>query len=218
MFGVDAKAEKQQELRERLLAQLQARDGDVSAFSLKELLEAGGCCVVGTSEFNAWCEAHQVYEFLTAEYVSRLAAYLNKRVAAHRQVLPKGTAPRILELGAGNGRLAHLLRRQGLEVLATDNGSWKSLGKPQNQHGSYAVESSNFKAALQRHQPRPREARRHQSTVPHSAARRGCASHRAPRVCNTRRPRRAANTSSCRVRTSSRVTNHLCRTRRRVSV
>ena len=74
------------------------------------------------------------------------------------------------------------------------------------------------RAALQRHQPRPREARRHQSTVPHSAALRGCASHRAPRVCHTRRPRHAASTSSGRLHTSSRVTNHLCRTRRRVSV
>ena len=47
--------------------------------SFPDLLERAGCAVAGRSEFNAYCEINHVYEFLTREYVERLADYLTQR-------------------------------------------------------------------------------------------------------------------------------------------
>eukprot|EP00978_Attheya_sp_CCMP212_P014050 scaffold35659_cov49-Attheya_sp.AAC.1 len=71
--------------------------------------------------WDAYCDlltAKQVYIFLTEEYVDALSHYLTSRLAEYG-----GT---IVEIGAGNGRLAFFLQhRGGVPIVATDDCSWK---------------------------------------------------------------------------------------------
>lgn len=68
-----------------------------------------------------------VYELFTDEYVTELAHYLGRRgLEAGR-----GKMLRILEIGAGDGRLSHFLRQKfdllgyyDVEIIPTDTGSW----------------------------------------------------------------------------------------------
>jgi len=88
-------------------------------WTLEETLEAIGCTVAGTSAFNKWCEENALYDVWTLEYVNLLARRLvNRRV--------------VLEVGAGDGRLSHLLKKQlellgshNTQVIATDSGTWR---------------------------------------------------------------------------------------------
>ena len=65
--------------------------------------------------FFSWCTQHGVYEMFTKEYVFSMAEYLTGR-CVHLD------HPLILEVGAGNGRLTHHLRKHlDVEMIATDS-------------------------------------------------------------------------------------------------
>jgi MYND finger len=88
-------------------------------------------CNVKHSVWDAYCDEllkKQVYVFLTQDYVDALTAYLQRRLA----VLPHG-GESIVEIGAGNGRLAHHLQQRGIPIVATDDFSWK-LDSSQQEH------------------------------------------------------------------------------------
>lgn len=53
------------------------------------LSKAGGCSIGKQNEFNAWCEANDVFDVLSMEYVKNLAKYLKER--AH-QISPTGSS------------------------------------------------------------------------------------------------------------------------------
>ena len=55
---------------ERARAQISAAAGcDAAALPMQELLDVAGCCVGGRGAFNLFCEARQIFEFLTRECV-----------------------------------------------------------------------------------------------------------------------------------------------------
>lgn len=93
----------------------------------------------------------RVFEILTKEYVDALAGYLSQRA---REL--GGTPDRpitVLEVGAGNGRLAHFLNESlsrkpesCATVVATDSGEWGI--KP-----DFPVERTEHKQAIAKHQP-----------------------------------------------------------------
>lgn len=109
---------------------------DVSQWSLEDVLEAGGACVVGRGAFNVWCKETGRWEVLTQEYVQGLAAYLAARVAQLRGA--RGLAHHhannttvVLEVGAGRGELAHWLGKElarhqpDISYVATDHSTPK---------------------------------------------------------------------------------------------
>jgi hypothetical protein len=73
------------------------------------------------SAWDAYCEEllkKQVYVFLTQDYVDALADYLKQRLVEYG-------GGEIVEIGAGNGRLAFFLQQRGIPIVATDDCSWK---------------------------------------------------------------------------------------------
>jgi hypothetical protein len=150
-FGAAAGGDPDADERRRrsALAKIEAAGGALERVETLEVLEAAGCALGGRSTFNAWCEAHEVFEFLTHEYVAALAKYFRSLS------LPNGSV--VLELGSGNGRLAHFLRRElvgsGLAVVATDSGNWNLKRKDNLGTGAEAVETLSFEKALAKHQP-----------------------------------------------------------------
>ncbi|KAH8062984.1 peptide-methionine (S)-S-oxide reductase [Aureococcus anophagefferens] len=111
------------------LRELQATvEASTAAASYEDLLELAGCSVVGRSEFNSYCENHEIYDFWTKDYVDGLAAHL----AAARD--ERGVEVlEVVEVGAGDGRLSFFLRRalkklgaeRAVNVVATDSGQWR---------------------------------------------------------------------------------------------
>jgi hypothetical protein len=109
---------------------------DVSHLTLSELLEVAGCHVMQCGAFNALCEEAEIYQFWTREYIQKLALYIQSRITMNG-----GKDTLLVDIGAGNGLLASLLRHAFEEIktksmgfksrqvvpriLATDNGSWK---------------------------------------------------------------------------------------------
>lgn len=92
-----------------------------------------------------------VYEFLNAEYVDALADYFVDRARDFNSNPKKPMI--ILEIGAGNGRLAHFLRQKlvkkapgVIKVIATDSGSFKINNK-------FPVERLNHDEALKKYNP-----------------------------------------------------------------
>ena len=81
-------------------------EADVSSLSLEEILEIGGCHVAKCGVFNAFCEEADIYEFWTKEYISGLASYLLDRSENYE----KGNTV-VLDIGSGDGALAHHLRK-----------------------------------------------------------------------------------------------------------
>lgn len=86
---------------------------------------------VSREEWFRFCfdESNQVFEFLNEEYLNALADYFFTRI------VECGASPEkpltILEIGAGNGKLSHFLRKKLEErapslvnVIATDSGEW----------------------------------------------------------------------------------------------
>jgi hypothetical protein len=74
------------------------------------------------SAWDAYCDellTKQVYVFLTQDYVDALADYLQQRLVEY------GNGGTIVEIGAGNGRLAYFLQQRGIPIVATDDCSWK---------------------------------------------------------------------------------------------
>ena len=79
-------------------------------------------------------ETH-IYEYLNSDYIDALA----KILAPYK---------RILEVGAGNGRLSHFLRQRlpNAFIVATDNGSW-------GIEPVFPVEKMEYTEALEKHKP-----------------------------------------------------------------
>lgn len=108
------------------------------------------------SDFDTWKRLvddpqQRVFEILTKEYVDALAGYLSKRA------FELGGTPEqplvILEVGAGNGRLAHFLGKSLSEspescakVIAVDSGTWEI-------EPLFPVERLGAREALEKHQP-----------------------------------------------------------------
>lgn len=75
-------------------------------------------------------EESPVFEVLTQEYIDGLSNYLIKRATELDTVSSRPL--RVLEVGAGNGRLTHFLKQAvatkaqiDLDLTATDSGSWQ---------------------------------------------------------------------------------------------
>jgi hypothetical protein len=118
-------------------------------WELEDVLEVGGCCVHGRSEFNLFAEEHQLYEVLTLDYIETLAA----KICELRSLATDKKQFQVCEVGAGSGALSHHLRRclerfgeTDIDVIATDPGTW-NLGQ------RFAVEPYTNKQALQRFRP-----------------------------------------------------------------
>ena len=119
-------------------------------WNLEDVLEVGGCCVHGRSEFNLFAEENQLYEILTLDYVEALTLQIRQL----RALSPHQTTFSVCEVGAGSGALTHHIKRclertgnrEGIEIIATDSGAW-NLGK------RFAVEPYTNKEALTRFQP-----------------------------------------------------------------
>jgi hypothetical protein len=86
------------------------------------------------------------FEVLNEEYVDGLVNYLAKKIPSDRPL-------RILEVGAGNGRLTHFLKQKldakapgKVEIVATDSGEW-----PLNN--AFPVEKLTHQEALRKYKP-----------------------------------------------------------------
>lgn len=123
------------------------------------------------------------YELWTREYIFGLAAYLLKRIKEmdhNSTTIPKETI--ILDVGAGDGRLAYFLRRAMNElyleqqqksrkttkkkettqlslptVIATDDGSWRA---PMYNNQFITVEKLSALKSLEKYAPKQNEQRR----------------------------------------------------------
>lgn len=127
-------------------------DADLSSLSIEEILEVAGIAGVSSSgSFNLFCEECNIYQLWTREYIDELANYLLERTERF------SGETLVLDVGAGDGILAQLLResfasepqkgkrqmkspKRGVvvskqaeprrkipEVIATDDGSWGIL-------------------------------------------------------------------------------------------
>lgn len=99
------------------------RLGELREWSLEEVLEGCGCFVSGTGAFNLFCEQLGVFDLWQSEYVELLAQHLEERGERGKR------RQRVVEVGAGNGRLANLLRHRlpECEIIATDSGGWRKM-------------------------------------------------------------------------------------------
>lgn len=105
------------------------------------------------TEWFDYCQNKQkIYEYPTAEFVSGLADYLAGRLAAITPAV--GTVPRILEVGAGQGRLSFLvdkaLRERGVaaDVFAVDTFNWQG-----SKESPSVASEMDFRSALDTVQP-----------------------------------------------------------------
>lgn len=78
-----------------------------------------------SSLWYRYCREFRIYEYPTAEYIAAFSAYLDSRIASLELIV--GERVRVLELGAGSGRLAHALDKnlEKANVYAVDNFSWE---------------------------------------------------------------------------------------------
>lgn len=121
-----------------------------NGWTLETVLESIGCCVIGSGRWNIWCEKNQVYDFLTDEYVTSLSEFIsNSKVV-------QGRKARIVEVGAGNGRLSYYLRLKldpnKFEVISTDSGAW-NLKKGSKISFDENVQSMDYVKALHEFNP-----------------------------------------------------------------
>lgn len=79
-------------------------DADLSTISLEAILELAGGHVIQCGPFNALCEDAGIYQFWTRDYVEQMGRYLLQRAASTARETV------ILDVGAGDGLLAQLLR------------------------------------------------------------------------------------------------------------
>jgi len=113
---------------------------DLKDWSLEDILEAFGCCVHGATPFNAFCDSEGVYELFNAEYIDGLSEHLKGKY-------------NILEVGAGSGRLSHLLQRKlgtKYTVIATDSTSWKHM---KGHSPRYPVVKCDYRTAVDHFKP-----------------------------------------------------------------
>jgi len=115
----------------------------VEELTLEEILEVAGCHVTTCNAFNALCENVGIYEFWTLEYVTAFKNYLMKRCRELKEVDTSRNGRKkkdvvILDVGAGNGILAHFIR----EYMG---GKSDNNGHHQHPHGKKKMNSKNNK-------------------------------------------------------------------------
>jgi len=120
--------------------------------------------IVHSGSLNAFFEMRRredSYELWTRDYISGLARYLLDRIDDMDHSSPKETI--VLDVGAGDGRLAYFLR-QGMEefrrksssanipsIVATDDGSWRA---PLYDNRHILVEKLSAVESLDKYGPR----------------------------------------------------------------
>lgn len=100
-----------------------SNDTDLTHLSLEDILELAGGHVASCGPFNALCDECNIFQLWTQEYINGLTDYLHERSNSNTIVL---------DVGAGDGLLAQLLReqlqirhrREFPKVIAIDDGSW----------------------------------------------------------------------------------------------
>ncbi len=134
---------RENEKRAKLLEKLE----DTSYLPTRgEIIEAFGA---HANELLSFCHKQYIFEFFTVEYVQALAEYINTRKAT---IKPKGKMT-ILEIGAGNGKLAHYLNKYleaikcDAKVIATDSGEWNL------DENIFPVEKLTHKEAIRKYRP-----------------------------------------------------------------
>jgi len=92
-----------------------------------------------------------LYEILTKEFINEFGKYLAARIKSIEK--EKGQLVRIVEVGAGDGMLAHFLRekladlsQENFELIATDK-------SPQGYNKEYIVEEMDYQTALDKLKP-----------------------------------------------------------------
>jgi len=100
-----------------------------------EALELIHSCEAGASWLD-YCEKHGIYHLCCDEFLDALA----ETIAALK---PKS----VLEICAGTGELGRGLRRRGIPIAITDDGSWKDLQLPDD------VERLTVQQALEKYNP-----------------------------------------------------------------
>jgi len=149
---------KENELQLALMKALRNDCVTVYDWSLEDVLECIGCCVVGLNEFNVTCEKMKIYDYVTKEYISQLSTYLYKRSREIKKEKGKDKVT-ILEVGAGSGRLGSSLKSEierkrkkelKIELIMTDLGTWKLpvVGKYKDQ-----VLRMDYKQAVEEFNP-----------------------------------------------------------------
>lgn len=104
----------------------------------------------GTKIWKIFCESENIYEFLTKEFIERFGSYLEYRIK--KEIKEKIN---ILEVGAGDGRLSHLLNEEiekhdlknKASVMPVDSGEWRKI-KPK-----FRVEKLSTEEALTKYKP-----------------------------------------------------------------
>lgn len=95
-------------------------DADLSGQSLPDVFEMAGAYVAQCGPLNALCEKRNVYQVWTREYVEQLGRYLLGRTEAF------DGHTIVLDVGAGDGLLAHFLRESFEEIGKADSKSRRS--------------------------------------------------------------------------------------------
>lgn len=104
----------------------------------------GSCCmwavrgVIGTPVKSGELTSmdKQYFQFWMKEYVDGLAEYIKNY-----------NYNNVLEVGAGNGELSRLLRERGINIVATDNGSWYRSKMPND------VKRLKYQTAIEKYKP-----------------------------------------------------------------
>ena len=116
--------------------------------SAEEIKYAFENCTNPYQEWDAFIHENKnkVYEIITQEYLSDLANYLVEKYKEDKKI-------KILEVGAGNGKLTHHLRNylkkqeaEKFEIVATDSGEW-------GIETIYEVEQIEIEEAIKKHKP-----------------------------------------------------------------
>jgi hypothetical protein len=103
-------------------------------------------------DLNQFMRDEHIYEIFTEEYINGLSEYLKTRIETLSKTEKIHT---ILEVGAGNGKLTHLLTERlrdliaekNIKLIATDSGDWKVTNSFQS------VEPLGVKDALAKYHP-----------------------------------------------------------------
>ncbi len=105
---------------------------------------------VSDKDFANVHEVGKAFELLNREFVVALCDHIQKRMNER----PRTESFVILELGAGNGRMAHFVQEElnsrapnKAKVIAVDDGNWKI------EHPFGNVEQMDYKIALEKHKP-----------------------------------------------------------------
>jgi hypothetical protein len=132
-----------------LNASAQNDNADISLWPLTDILDVAGGSVYEMGPFNAFCEKHRLFEFLTEDFVGGLVEHLQ----ASQVRLQKQKRMVVLEVGAGKGFLAYhmterLQKHSGgtIDYVATD--IWPLQGP-----FSANIISDDYQAALTKFKP-----------------------------------------------------------------